>query len=152
MARADTPQKLSATVDGKLFESDDDSIMYLLPRPGVLNLIASTKGSAAYPPPKTPVDRLSINCNNFSGKPGKFVFNKAGSQSCEITFTKGVSKTMSGDPQAEYRLGNGPNMLEIKSVNGKVIEGIFTFELVEVKTKAKLSITGGSFKAEDRQQ
>jgi hypothetical protein len=59
---------------------------------------------------------------------------------------------MSGDPQAEYRLGNGPNMLEIKSVNGKVIEGIFAFELVEVKTKAKLSITGGSFKAEDRQQ
>jgi hypothetical protein len=65
MARADTPQKLSATVDGKLFESDDDSIMYLLPRPGVFNLIASTKGSATYPPPKTPVDRLSINCNNF---------------------------------------------------------------------------------------
>ena len=37
-------------------------------------------------------------------------------------------------------------------VKGKVIEGLFSFDLVEVKTKARLSITGGSFKAEDRQQ
>lgn len=146
-----TPQQLSATVDGKLFESDDSGILYLIPIKGVLNLIASTKGAATYPPPKTPVDKLSINCSNFDGKPVKFSFPKSGSKSCEITFTKGVSTKPFGDPQAEYRLADGNNQLEITSVKGKVIEGIFSFDMVDVKTKAKMTITGGTFKAEDRQ-
>lgn len=146
-----TPQSLSAMVDGKVFESDDDGILYLVPTKGVLNLMASTKGASAYPPPKTPVDKLSINCNNFDGKPVKFTFAKSGSRSCEITFTKGVSQKPFGDPQAEYRLADGKNLLEITSVKGKVIEGTFSFELVDVKTKAKMTITGGKFKAEDRQ-
>ena len=46
---------------------------------------------------------------------------------------------------------DGKNQLEITSVKGKVIEGTFSFELVEVKTKTKMTITGGTFKAEDRQ-
>ncbi len=146
-----TPQRLSATVDGKLFESDDDGILYLIPRNGVLNLMASTKGASAYPPPKTPVDKLSINCNNFDGKPVKFAFAKSGSRSCEVSFSKGVSKKPFGDPDAEYRIVDGNNQLEITSVKGKVIEGTFSFELVEVKSKAKMTITGGTFKAEDRQ-
>ncbi len=146
-----TPQRLSATVDGKLFESDDDGILYLIPRNGVLNLMASTKGASAYPPPKTPVDKLSINCNNFDGKPVKFAFAKSGSRSCEVSFSKGVSKKPFGDPDAEYRMVDGNNQLEITSVKGKVIEGTFSFELVEVKSKAKMTITGGTFKAEDRQ-
>lgn len=144
-------QRLSATVDGKAFESDDDGIMYLMPRKGVLNLMASTKGASAYPPPKTPVDKLSINCDNYDGKPVKFTFAKSGSRSCEVSFTKGVSKKPFGDPEAEYRIVDGKNHLEITLVKGKVIEGTFSFDLVEVKTKAKMSITGGTFKAEDRQ-
>ena len=150
-AHAET-QRLSATVDGKAFEGDDDTILYLTPTKGVLNLIASTKGAAAYPPPKTPVDKLSINCRNYDGKPVNFAFASSGSRSCEVSFAKGVSKQPFGEPQAEYRLADGNNHLEITSVKGKVIEGTFSFELVEVKTKARLSITGGSFKAEDRQQ
>lgn len=151
-AQADTPQRLSATIDGKLFESDDSGIMYLVPRKGVLNLMASTKGAGAYPPPKTLSDKLSINCNDYDEKPVKFTFAASGSRSCEISFTKGVSKKPFGDPEAEYRLAtNGKNQLEITSVKGKVIEGTFSFELVEVKTKAKMTITGGTFKAEDRQ-
>lgn len=146
-----TPQSLSATVGGKLFESDDDGILYLVPTKGVLNLIASTKGAAAYPPPKTPIDKLSINCSNFDGKPVKFVFAKSGSRSCEITFTKGVSPKPFGEPEAEYKLVDGKNQLEVTSVKGKVIEGTFSFELVNVKTKTKMAITGGTFKAEDRQ-
>ena len=138
-------------VDGKLFESDDDGILYLVPTNGVLNLMASTKGAAAYPPPKTPVDKLSINCRNCDGKPVKFTFATSGSRSCEVTFTKGVSKKPFGDSEAEYRLVDGKNQLEITSVKGKVIEGSFSFELVEVKTKVKMTITGGTFKAEDRQ-
>ncbi len=150
-AQAET-QRLSATVDGKPFEGDDDTILYLVPTKGVLNLIASSKGAAAYPPPKTPVDKLSINCRNYDGKPVKFTFAGSGSRSCEVSFVKGVSKQPFGEPQANYRLADGKNQLEITSVKGKVIEGSFSFDLVEVKTKAKLSITGGSFKAEDRQQ
>lgn len=149
-AQADkVPQRLSATVDGKLFESDDDGIIYLIPIKGALNLIANTKGAGAYPSPTTPVDRLSINCPTFDGKPIKF--GVGDSRSCEVRFIKGVSKTPFGDPQAEYRLANGKNQMEITSVKGKVIEGTFSFELVEVKTKAKMTITGGTFKAEDRQ-
>ena len=151
LALADVPQNLSATVDGKRFESDNDSITYLMPRKGVLNLIAKTKGSSAYPPPKTPVDQLSIICNHFESKPVKFSFPKAGSPSCEVRFSKGLSKEMMGDPQAEYRLVDGNNLLEITSVQGKVIEGKFSFELIEIKTKARLVISGGVFKAEDRQ-
>ena len=151
-AQADnTPQRLSATVDGKVFESDDDGILYLIPTKGVLNLEASTKGASAYPPPKTPVDKLSINCRNYDGKPVKFTFASSGSRSCEVSFTKGVSQKPFGDPQAEYRLTDGKNQLEITSVKGKVIEGTFSFQLVEVKTKAKMTIVGGTFKAEDRQ-
>ena len=144
-------QRLSANVDGKVFESDDDGIMYLIPRKGVLNLIASTKGSSAYPPPKTPVDKLSINCNDYDGKPVKFSFAKSGSRICEVTFTKGVSQKPFGEPQAEYRLADGKNSLEITSVKSKLIEGTFSFDLIEVKSKVKMSITGGTFKAEDRQ-
>lgn len=150
-ASAKTPQHLSATVDGKVFESDDDGILYLMPTKGVLNLIASTKGASAYPPPKTPVDKLSINCSNFDGKPRKFTFANSGSRSCDISFTQGVSQKPFGDPVAEYRMVDGKGQLEITSVNGKIIEGTFSFELVNVKTKAKMGITGGSFKAEDRQ-
>lgn len=150
-AQADTPQRLSATIDGKLFESDDSGIMYLVPRKGVLNLMASTKGAGAYPPPKTPVDKLSINCNDYDGKPVKFSFATSGSRSCEVSFSKGVSQKPFGDPQAEYRMVDGKNQLEITSVKGKVIEGTFSFELVEVKSKARMTITGGTFKAEDRQ-
>ena len=150
-AQADTPQRLSATIDGKLFESDDSGIMYLVPRKGVLNLMASTKGAGAYPPPKTLSDKLNINCNDYDGQPVKFTFAKSGSRSCEVSFTKGVSKKPFGDPEAEYRMVDGKNQLEITSVKGKVIEGTFSFELVEVKTKAKMTITGGTFKAEDRQ-
>ena len=97
------------------------------------------------------MDKLSINCNNFDGKPVKFAFAKSGSRSCEVSFSKGVSKKPFGDPDAEYRMVDGNNQLDITSVKGRVIEGTFSFELVEVKSKAKMTITGGTFKSEDRQ-
>jgi len=151
-ALADTPQSLSAKIGGKPFESDNDGILYLMPTKTTLNLIAATKGASAYPPPKTPIDRLSILCKNFDAKPVKYVAKDFGGHGCEVKFVQGESKTPMGEPQAEYRIAPGNNVLEITSVKGKVIEGKFAFELVEVKTKAKLSITDGSFKAEDRQQ
>lgn len=150
-AQAKTPQNLSATIDGKKFESDDDGILYLMPTKSVLNLIASTKGASAYPPPKELSDKLSINCKNFDGKPRKYTAKEFGSSGCEVVFIVGESRKPFGEPVAEYRVIDGNNSFEITSVKGKVIEGKFTFELAHVKTKAKLKIIDGVFKAEDRQ-
>ena len=152
VAHADVPQNLSAKVDGKSFESDDAGILYLLPAKGTLNLIAGTKGASAYPPPKELSDKLSINCRNFDGKPRKYAAKDFGSHGCEVKFIKGESRKPFGDPVAEYKIADGNNMFDITAVNGKVIEGKFSFTMVEVKTKAKLTITEGTFKAEDRQK
>ena len=129
-AQAATTQKLSATIDGKVFESDDDGILYLMPTKGVLNLIASTKGASAYPPPKTPIDRLSVICRGFDSKPVKFIAKDFGNHGCEARFIKGESKVPFGEPEAEYdsRFGKN-NTFEVTSVNGKVIEGNATGQL-----------------------
>jgi hypothetical protein len=151
-ASADTPQRFSATIDGRLFESDDDGILYLMPTKSTLNLIASTKGASAYPPPKTPIDRLSFNCRNFEGKPRKYADKDFGSAGCEVRFIKGESKVPGGAPEAEYKLADGDKLFELTSVSGKVIEGRFAFDMVNIKTGARIKLTGGSFKAEDRQK
>jgi len=152
LAHAATPQNLSANIDGKKFESDDDGILYLMPTKSGLNLIATTKGASAYPPPKELSDKLSINCRNFEGKPRKYSAKEFGSSGCEVSFVKGESRKPFGDPVAKYRVVDGNNSFEVTSVKGKVIEGKFSFEMAEVKTKAKLKITDGVFKAEDRQK
>lgn len=151
-AQADTPQNLSATIDGKKFESDDKGILYLMPTKTGLNLIASTKGASAYPPPKELSDKLSFNCKHFEGKPRKYTAKEFGNAGCEVEFIVGESRKPFGDPVAQYRVVDGNNSFEITSVNGKVIQGKFSLELANVKTKAKIKITDGAFKAEDRQQ
>lgn len=151
-AQAKTPQQFAASIEGKSFESDDDGILYLIPIKGTFNLMASTKGAAAYPPPKTPVDRFSITCRHFDGKPVKYIAKDFGSNGCEVRFEKGVSKTPFGDPAAQYEAIDGNNSIEITAVKGKVIEGKFSLDLKDKKTKARLVISNGSFIAEDRQQ
>ena len=152
-ATAATPQNLSATIDGNKFESDDDGILYLMPTTGVLNLSASTKGASAYPPPKTPIDRLSVICRGFDGKPVKFIAKDFGNHGCEARFIKGQSKVPFGEPEAEYDSRYGKNnTFEVTSVKGKVIEGKFHFEMKEKKPKAALVVIDGTFNAEDRQK
>lgn len=150
---AATPQNLSATIDGRKFESDDDGILYLMPTKSKLNLIAGTKGGSAYPPPKELSDKLSIMCSNFDNKPKKYAAKDFGSHGCEVKFIKGESRKPFGEPVAEYKLIDGANnVFEVTSVKGKVIEGKFSFDMVDVKSKAKMKIADGVFKAEDRQQ
>lgn len=150
---AETPQNLSAKVDGKVFESDDAGILYLVPVKGVLNLIAATKGASAYPPPKELADKLSINCKNFEGKPRRYTAKEFGSAGCEVKFIKGESRKPFGEPVAEYKVvDSASNAFEVTSVKGKIIEGRFSFEMVDIKSKAKMKIADGVFKAEDRQQ
>ncbi len=144
-------QSLKTTINGAVFESDDNGITYLIPTKGTLNLIASTKGASAYPPPKALSDRLSIVCRGFELVPIVFSANDFDSKVCEARFYKGQSRKPFGDPEAEFSVIEGKNTLEITSVKGKVIEGKFSFEMQEIKTKAKLTMIEGTFKAEDRQ-
>lgn len=151
-AHAET-QTLKATIDGKVFESDDSGILYLIPVKGAFNLSASTKGASAYPPPTTPIDRLSILCRGFDLKPVKFVDKDFGNHGCEARFAKGESKKPFGDPDALYDARDGKgNVIEITSVKGKVIEGKFRLEMKEKKPKTGVIVVEGTFKAEDRQK
>lgn len=150
-ARAEQPQALSADVDGKAFVSDDDSIL-LVPVAGTFTLMASTKGAAAYPPPKTPIDRLSVTCDDPKGKPVRFDSQKfANRNACRASFEKGEDKA-AGVAEVEYELDTSSkqNFFEISAVTGKVYEGTFQFSM-KAANGAKLTITSGKFKAEDRQ-
>ena len=150
-ARAGEQQSLTAQVGGVAFESGDDEIQ-LVPIGDKFSLSASTKGAAAWPPPKTRVDRLSITCDGFAdGKP-LVLDHKAFERSvCDVTFQKGT-KSMGGAPDAEYKLDKGStdNRFEITRANGKVYEGTFTFRLKDEHGSA-VAVTNGRFRMEDRQ-
>jgi hypothetical protein len=151
-AQAET-QSLQAHVGTKVFESDDDGIT-LVPLPGgAFSLSASTKGASAWPPPKTPIDRLAIVCDGL--EPGKafkldsLAFERS---NCSVTFTEGT-RPYGEDPDAEYSIDKNAktHLFEVTRAAGKIYEGRFHFELKNDKTGARLSIEQGSFKAEDRQ-
>ena len=134
-----------------MYESDEAGITYIITTKGVLNLIASTKGASAYPPPKALSDRLSINCRGFDLVAKTFTAKDFDSNVCEARFIKGESRKPFGDPEAKFSVVRGKNMIEITSVKDKIIEGKFSFEMQDKKSKAKLTIVDGTFKAEDRQ-
>jgi len=150
-ARADEPQTLTAQVGDIAFESGDDEIT-LVPIGDKFSLGASTKGAAAWPPPKTRIDRLSITCDGFAdGKP-LVLDHKAFERSvCDVRFEKG-RKPMGGAADAEYTLDkdSADNRFEITRASGKVYEGVFTFRLKDEKGGA-VAVTNGKFKVEDRQ-
>lgn len=148
---AEVPQVLTATIGENRFVSDDGNI-YLIPVAGSFTLTAATAGADAYPPPKTPIDRLSIICNAYAdGKPTKYTAKELEPSLCQVNFIKG-DKPMGGEPDATYTLDKSAsdNLLEITSANGKVIEGRFHFTLKSANG-VTLQITDGHFKAEDRQ-
>ena len=151
-AHAGEQQSLTAQVGDVAFESGDDEIQ-LVPIGDKFSLSASTKGAAAWPPPKTRVDRLSITCDGFAdGKP-LVLDHKAFERSvCDVTFQKGT-KSMGGAPDAEYKLDKGStdNRFEITRANGKVYEGTFTFRLKDEHGSA-VAVTNGRFRMEDRQR
>lgn len=146
-------QSLSAKIDGASFVSDDDGIT-LVPlgnSSGSFSLSATTAGGSAYPPPKTPIDRLSVVCSGLDvGKPLRLDSKSFGSAECDVRFYKGV-KPMGGDADAEYKLDkqHAGNSFEVQSVAGKVYAGRFSFRLLDAAGAAHA--VEGEFKAEDRQ-
>lgn len=150
-AHAQAPQSFSARIGGAAFESGDGEIS-LVPASGAFSLGASTKGAAAWPPPKTRIDRLAIVCDGFEdGKPLVRDHRDFERSTCDVTFEKGV-KPMGGSPDGEYRLDKSHpgNRLEITSVRGKVYAGTFSFRLRNAGGET-LDVSDGRFTAEDRQ-
>jgi hypothetical protein len=148
---ANEPQSLSATVDGARFAADDDTID-LVPLPsGEFTLMAATAGAASYPPPKTPIDRLSISCDGYAaGKTLKLGSKDFAGSSCRATFSK--ASATAGQDADEYSLdkGNAATFFEITAAHGKVSEGRFELHMKNKAGKA-LTLAGGQFVIEDRQ-
>ena len=149
---ANEPQSLGASVGGTAYAGDDDTIDFVPLPSGAFSLGAATAGAASWPPPKTPIDRLSITCRGFT--PGNTL--KLGSQefdnsSCDATFTKGAASE-SGKDTDDYALDkdNPATSFEITAAHGKVIEGRFELRMKN-KAGKTLAITDGHFVAEDRQ-
>lgn len=153
-AAATEPQSFAAQIDSTAFVSDDDGIT-LVPigdAGGSFSLSAMTQGASAYPPPKTPIERLSIICGGLvAGKPMKLDSKWFSRAECDVRFLKGV-KVMGGDPDAEYTLDkeHAGNVFEVESVAGKRYTGRFSFRLIDAQGAAHL-VTEGKFVAEDRQ-
>jgi hypothetical protein len=153
-AAAGEPQSLSATIDGAAFVSDDGGIT-LVPLgdgPGNFTLVAITAGGSVYPPPKTPLDRLSITCSGLeAGKPLRLDSKHFGRAECDATFARGV-KPMGGDPDAEYRLdkSSAENLFEIESAAGRRYTGHFRLRFLDASGATHL-LGDGRFIAEDRQ-
>lgn len=148
---ADQPQSLTAQVAGKVFTSDDDGIL-LVPVQGSFTLQAATAGAASWPPPKTPIDRLSISCDADSlAKPLKLTAREFQDSDCRASFEVGVAAGSSESP-VKYELdkSSSDTLFEITAVRGKVIEGRFRFTM-KSEAGATLAISDGRFVAEDRQ-
>jgi hypothetical protein len=151
VAHAQEPQSLTAQVGELAFESGDAEIT-LVPIGDTFSLSASTKGAAAWPPPKTRVDRLSIVCDGWQdGKPLTLDHRAFERSTCDVRFDRGT-RPMGGEPEAQYRLDKSSpdNRFEIVRANGKVYEGRFAFRLKDGAGGAVV-VTNGQFRIEDRQ-
>jgi hypothetical protein len=153
VAHAET-QSLKATIDGKVFESDDDGIT-LVPVARSFSLSAITKGFSNYPSPPGLSDRLAIACRNFDGKAVKYTADDFAYGRCNASFAKGQSKQPFGKDEALFEVSNKTvspkTMIEITKASGKVIEGRFVLEMIEEGKSRKVNVEG-TFKAEDRQK
>jgi hypothetical protein len=151
LARAEVPQSLGAQVGDIAFQSGDGEIT-LVPIGSAFTLSASTAGASAWPPPKTRIDRLAITCDGFAdGKPLVLDHKAFERSTCSVTFDKGT-RPMGGSPEASWTLDKNAaeNRFEIAHANGKVYEGTFSFRLKD-GSGAAIVVSGGHFKAEDRQ-
>ena len=148
---ASEPQSLRALVDNVAFAGDDDTIQFVPLPSGAFSLGAATAGAASWPPPKTPINRLSIVCRGFeAGKTLKLGSKEFDNSSCDATFGKGASEA--GKDADDYALDKNSTatLFEITAAHGKVIEGRFELHLKNKAGKV-LAITAGRFVAEDRQ-
>jgi hypothetical protein len=145
-SQADEPQSFAASIDGTPFAGDDDTILFAPLPSGAFSLGVSSAGANAYPPPKTPVDELSIVCDGFTpGKTLKLDSKAFSAATCDARFTRGVDAV-----RFALDKDNAANRFEISSTHGKAIEGSFELHLKNSAGKS-MTISNGKFLAEDRQ-
>jgi hypothetical protein len=148
-------QTFTATLDGKSFESDNDGIT-VVPTKGSVSISARTKGYGAYPPPKGFADRLSIVCP-LPKTPQKFATEGSGGL-CTIQWVIAGRSMMDADYKTTPNEGDfvsgkssgKSGFVNFTKVAGKTIEGEFSAELIDAKTKKKVVATG-KFKGVDEQ-
>ncbi|MBN8482647.1 MAG: hypothetical protein J0L88_13770 [Xanthomonadales bacterium] len=149
--QAGTPQSLTAQVGDIAFESGDEEI-HFVPIGDTFSLSASTRGAAAWPPPKTRIDRLAITCDGFvEGRPLVRDHRDFERSTCSVTFERGT-QPMGGAAEAEFTLDKdaADNRFEIEAAAGKVYKGRFAFRL-KAADGSTVSVTAGRFTVEDRQ-
>jgi hypothetical protein len=148
-------QTFTATLDGKSFESDDDGIT-VVPTKSSVSISARTKGYGAYPPPKGFADRISIVCP-LPKVPTRFATVGSGG-TCTIQWVIAGRSMMDadykttpneGDFVSSKSSGKG-GFVNYTKVAGKTIEGEFSAELIDAKTKKKV-VAAGKFKGVDAQ-
>ncbi|TAG04401.1 MAG: hypothetical protein EAZ43_04745 [Betaproteobacteria bacterium] len=154
---ASAQQTFTATLDGKPFESDNDGITVVPEtRSGTVSISARTKGFGAYPPPKGFSDRVSIMCP-LPKAPQKFSTVGSGG-TCSVrwviagrSFTDADYKTTPNEGEFASAISGAKNgSVNFTKVVGKTIEGEFSVELVEMKTKRTV-LAVGKFKGIDEQ-
>lgn len=147
-AQADQPQSLTAKIDGAAFAGDDDTIV-LVPLPsGAFTLNAATAGAAGWPPPKTPIQRLSIVCEGYApGRPFKLGSADFARSSCDATLRRESGKDVD---EYAFDKASPANAFEVTAAHGKVIEGRFELHFKDKAGRAVV-VGDGRFVAEDRQ-
>ncbi len=148
-------QTFTATFDGKSFESDNDGIT-VVPTNSSVSISARTKGFGAYPPPKGFADRMSIICP-LPKAVQKFPTEGSGG-TCIVQWVIAGRSMMDADykttpNEGEFvsgKSGSKSGFVNFTKVAGKTIEGEFSAELVDAKTKKKV-LAAGKFKGLDEQ-
>ena len=157
-ASAHAQQSFTATVDGKAWESDHAGITVIpVPLSGTVTITAASKGFSSYPPPKGYADQFLISCP-LPKKPQRFITTRNQSSGCRVSFPNAARNIMSPDwakikNEGEYESKGGSNdkgYVNFTTVSGKDIEGEFSVDLFEEKTKKKITVSG-KFRGIDRQ-
>ena len=115
---------------------------------GTVTILAVSKGFSDFPPPKGFADRFSFVCP-MPKKPERFVASNNPSIGCRMSFTKAARNIMSPDwaktkNEGEFESSGGgdKSYVNFTTVSGKTVEGEFSVELVEEKTKKKITVSG----------
>lgn len=158
-ASAWAQQAFTATVGGQAWASDHDGITVVPVETsggnGTVTIRAVTKGFSGWPTPKGFPDAFSIVCPLLR-KAEKVMVGVTGNRDCRVSFIKAERNMMSPDYKTTKNEGKfesisgGDGFVNFTRVQGKTIEGEFSAELVDARTKTKLPVSG-KFKGLDEQ-
>jgi hypothetical protein len=131
-AAASAQQSFTATVDGKVWESDNDGVsvipVALGSSRGTVTITATSKGFSGYPTPKGFPDSFSVVCP-MPKKAERMTTARGSSEPCRVSFTKAARSMMSPDyaktkNEGEYvTMGAAGDKGYVKKRRGRVFGG-----------------------------